>query len=571
MTPALHLFARNRGRYGSLATALLLLATVIYLLGNNRVPLIDRDEPRYAQASRQMMQSGDWITPMYLDEPRLKKPILIYWLQASSMRWLGDTAFAARLPSVVASLLTLAIFLLTWPQIVGHRRSIWATFIFATMLLPTYLAKVCMTDAVLHLFIASAMLCLYAIWIGKARAWMLAAMGLALGGSILTKGPPAFLFLGMTLLALWILRFTIRNDAPSRSALPRAYMLRVFVWALIVLGIAVGVCVPWAMKLEAAHPGALLNMLFDEVVKRGREPQEGHTGPPGFYFVTFWGMAFPWCLLWPAALWHGWQRRSVPWVRFSLAAILGPWVFLELYKTKLPHYWLPSYPFMALLIADVLLRGMRGRITDFLRAPFVIATGITSAFIAVLGIGLLLAPSYGEYATSESYIAAAGMCLAMIVCTFGVFELIRRHQTGQAAIAMGLGFWTIVAFAWTLFVPATTAFTLSKRVGETLRKIGATRNVVMIEFKEPSLAFYQGGTIREQTRETLVDTTISSKVPQWIVISDDILQQQSAELRSGFTIIETFRGMNLADGRREQTVSILERKSSSTTLPAQNR
>jgi 4-amino-4-deoxy-L-arabinose transferase-like glycosyltransferase len=87
----------------------LLLAALVYLAGNGRVALWDRDEPRYAQTSRQMLRSGDWVVPRLYDEPRTAKPPLIYWLQASAMSVGGDNAFAARLPSAVAMVLVLGL------------------------------------------------------------------------------------------------------------------------------------------------------------------------------------------------------------------------------------------------------------------------------------------------------------------------------------------------------------------------------------------------------------------------------------------------------------------------------
>src|SRR3954470_5930661 len=85
----------------------ILLCAALYLVGNGRVSLWDRDEPRYAQASRQMLQSGDWVVPQLLGQPRINKPPLIYWCQATAMRFLGDNAVAARLPSLIAMTLTL--------------------------------------------------------------------------------------------------------------------------------------------------------------------------------------------------------------------------------------------------------------------------------------------------------------------------------------------------------------------------------------------------------------------------------------------------------------------------------
>src|SRR2546423_4951536 len=94
---------------------LICFAAAVYLLGNGRVALWDRDEPRYAQTSRQMLRSGDWVVPRLLDEVRTAKPIFIYWCQASAMKVFGDdveqgsqrTGFAARFPSAVAMMLTL--------------------------------------------------------------------------------------------------------------------------------------------------------------------------------------------------------------------------------------------------------------------------------------------------------------------------------------------------------------------------------------------------------------------------------------------------------------------------------
>src|SRR5512133_815548 len=90
-------------------TVFIFAAACLYLLANGQVSLWDRDEPRYAQASRQMLQSGDWVVPKLLDQDRINKPPLIYWCQATAMRFLGDNAVAARLPSSIAMTLTLIL------------------------------------------------------------------------------------------------------------------------------------------------------------------------------------------------------------------------------------------------------------------------------------------------------------------------------------------------------------------------------------------------------------------------------------------------------------------------------
>src|SRR5437870_12770010 len=88
---------------------LIVAAACVYLIGNDRVPLWDRDEPRNAQAARRMLESGDWVVPRFLDKVRIAKPPFTYWCQAIAMSVFGGNAFAARLPSVAAMMLTLIV------------------------------------------------------------------------------------------------------------------------------------------------------------------------------------------------------------------------------------------------------------------------------------------------------------------------------------------------------------------------------------------------------------------------------------------------------------------------------
>src|SRR4051794_25569645 len=90
----------------------ILAAAAVYLIGDGRVPLWDRDEPRNAQAARQMYQTGDWVVPRFLDKVRTAKPVFTYWCQAIAMHVFGDNVFAARFPSAVAMTVTLMVLAL---------------------------------------------------------------------------------------------------------------------------------------------------------------------------------------------------------------------------------------------------------------------------------------------------------------------------------------------------------------------------------------------------------------------------------------------------------------------------
>ena len=117
----------------------MLVAAAVYLVGNGSVALWDRDEPRNAQTSRQMLRSGNWAVPYLYDEPRTAKPPLAFWLQASAMRVLGENSFAARLPSAVAMVVTQPLEGHEGPH--GyHLATIWAFFLPWSLLLPLAVA-----------------------------------------------------------------------------------------------------------------------------------------------------------------------------------------------------------------------------------------------------------------------------------------------------------------------------------------------------------------------------------------------------------------------------------------------
>src|SRR4051794_23497186 len=157
----------SRGKIRLKLALIILAALGVYLAGNGQVALWDRDEPRYAQTSRQMLQSGDWVVPRLLDQVRTAKPIFIYWCQASAMKLFGDNEFAARLPSAIAMTATLAILAIVTYRAIGPRRALWTTFILATSGLAIAAAKLCLTDAVLLLFVTVSQIGLYALGRGR--------------------------------------------------------------------------------------------------------------------------------------------------------------------------------------------------------------------------------------------------------------------------------------------------------------------------------------------------------------------------------------------------------------------
>ena len=371
---------------------LILAAAAVYILGNARVPLWDRDEPRNAEAARQMYQSGDWVVPRFLDQIRTAKPVLTYWCQVGAMSIFGENAFAARFPSAVAMTLTLIVLGVVLGRKVDRDRAFWTVFILATSaMVIAWNARASLTDAVLLLWIVIAQFCLFAMLRGN-RSWpIVIVMAVAIGFAGLTKGPVVLGVLGMTLLVWLLLSWWLGRLArdelipeaqagrPSHGGTAGA-VLKIVV-AVIIVAAIVG---PWVVLVEQRAPGFIFTTASHDVVTRIFEPLEQHKGPPGYYLITLWGTYFPWSLLLPLTFVIAWRHRNDPRVRFCLAATIGPWLMMELVQTKLPHYLLPAFPPLAFLTADAIVRCLRGEHRDLASRGTLVAVGIWAAIVAAL-------------------------------------------------------------------------------------------------------------------------------------------------------------------------------------------
>src|SRR5436190_10961582 len=331
------------------APMVIIAATVLYFIGAGRVSLWDRDEAWYAQTSKQMLESGDWVVPRFLDAPRYAKPIFIYWCQAASMKLFGPTALAARVPSAVAMLGTLTLLAFVLRRVAGAQRSSLTILIFASSAIVIASAKMCLTDSVMLFFLTAAQLAIFAIYRNEdsLAPWLL---WVALGGAILTKGPFPLVVLLATLIAL--AAFDVGDWKSMRSwrdAIRWWWKLRPLLGVLILIVIVA----PWLIMLHHREPAAFRAML-GEPVRHLTSDQDSHWTYPGYYPLTIWLTFFPWSLLLPAALIYGWKRRKQPMARFAMATILGNWIFAELMITKLPHYMLASFSSLAFLTAGIL-------------------------------------------------------------------------------------------------------------------------------------------------------------------------------------------------------------------------
>ncbi|HEY4256576.1 MAG TPA: glycosyltransferase family 39 protein [Candidatus Udaeobacter sp.] len=342
----------------SINYALLFFGCVLFhIAGTWSLPLIDRDEPRFAEASREMIQRGDYIVPYFNDRLRLDKPPLTYWAQTVSYRIFGENDFAARFPSAVAAAL-LAVMIPVWGLRIGGERVGWRAAIIFTLCLQTFIhAKAAVADMWLVLFVSTAH------WSGlellrdgltnpeHRRAnteyrisiwWFLFYTSLALG--FLAKGPIA-----------WVPLLTVASTifyAPNLQLGRRFKFVRGILLMLAIIA-------AWGIPALIQTHGEFLRIgIGRHVIGRSLGAMEGHGWNSlggyllllPFYFVTVFVSFFPWSIKLPALLKRLWRERDNI-DRYLLSGIAIIFVIFSLIKTKLPHYTLPAFGLLALLLA----------------------------------------------------------------------------------------------------------------------------------------------------------------------------------------------------------------------------
>jgi 4-amino-4-deoxy-L-arabinose transferase-like glycosyltransferase len=470
--------------------ALLLIAFSLFTFvpGFFQIPPIDRDEARFAQATKQMLETHEYVDIRFQDEVRYKKPVGIYWLQAVTVKageTLGisqarTTIWLYRLPSLVGAIL--AVLLTYWAALafVGRRAALVAALMMASSVLLGVEARLAKTDAMLLFTSVASMGAMARVYLANRRETE-AKIGwaepmifwTALAGGVLLKGPLILMIVALTAVTLSI---ADRSASWLRSLRPIAGL----VWLVLLV-------LPWFVAIVAKSGGSFfVEAIGHDMLDKVTSGQEAHGAPPGFYFLLFWVTFWPGSVLAGLAAPRVWKVRQETGARFLLAWLVPSWLVFEAAMTKLPHYVLPLYPAIAILIAGILdWNGLsktrwlvRGTIGWFL-FPALIAIAVPIAFI-VLGrdLGLIAWP-----------FSAAAMI-------FGLFAWWLYDVDGaEHSLLRGMVASMLVAItAYAVTIPSLPALFPSAMVADELRGTDCSQPQVASTFayQEPSLVFLLG-------------------------------------------------------------------------------
>ena len=332
-------------------TFLLICGCLLLLLGLADVGLTDRDEGSNAGAAREMLETGDWISPTLNYEPRYAKPALSYWIIAGTYALFGVNELTARLPSVAFGLALLVLHYLFLHRLLGPALAFCGSLVLLLNVEFVGIHRLVLTDPELVFFTT---LATYGFWLGfcdpgrDRRFLWLFYIGMTLG--TLAKGP-----LGILVPLLGIVPYlTLTRQWKTYFAEGRPLLG----WTVCFL-----IAVPWYLAMLALHGADYVAAAQANTAGRFANPMEGHGGTLLFYFPILLLGFFPWSGLLPAALWHTlkeWKsfrtgetgaRGEQGLLLFCALWVSGIFLFFTLSATRLPHYVLPLFPPAALLVA----------------------------------------------------------------------------------------------------------------------------------------------------------------------------------------------------------------------------
>lgn len=480
----------GRGWRGPVLAAL--LALIAGLPGVIGLPPLDRDESRFAEATAQMLETGDFVSPRFQDTPRFKKPIGLYWLQAlavKSVSQVEDRAiWAYRVPSLLGAMLAAAACAWGAAAFLSPGSALLAGLLLGSSFMLSMEASIASTDAVLCGAITLAMAALsrvYLVEYGGPRAGrrVKVLFWAALALSILVKGPIGPMVVGLALISLciWDRRVSWLGGLG-------------WGWGLIGLAAALG---PWALAITVATDGAFWGAaLGGDLVPKLAGEAEGHGAPPGYYLLLSPILLFPATLLLPAGLVAAWRARSEPAMRFALCWLIPGWLVFEATPTKLIHYTLPLYGALTWLMARALEpidddAPAAGRVSRAVGAGLTLIVG---AAFAVAGPAAMA--KTGDFSAIPWAVPAALLFLAAGAA--GAPMLWRGQPTRGAAAATGLAALAHGVMAGAV-APGLHPLWLSSAAARALTAAGASPwqgvapgPVTVAGYAEPSLVFLLG-------------------------------------------------------------------------------
>lgn len=482
--------------------AVLVIVLIISFFRLGALPLFDVDEAVFSQATREMVESGDWLTPTYNGVNRYDKPILFYWMMGLSYKTFGVNEWGARFPSAAAGTLLCGCLFLFLRRQTGPEQAFYAVISLVLSLYFVIYSHAAVTDMTLTLFITLSLLCFYRS-LGQGpegeggRCYYLYAFYLFSALAFMTKGLIGIVF-PFGIAGLYLLATEGIGGAKKLLSLKG-----------IVLFLAVAA--PWYVAEFSVNGREFIDQFFiKHHFKRYTDVISGHKGPWYYYILTLLAGLFPWITFLPGGAAGAWNRfREARSGKGPAATVHAPeffallWfsvivVFFSLSTTKLPNYILPSVPAAVILIASGMARQSERavRSTKMLMAAVSLLLGLGAL------AGPLLAAKYldrlrtagiglGDAFLPDLQIWTSGLALLLLAgAALNLTGAVRKKSYHEAGAVLMLLILLLLSFKALPFASQYLQGTLHKYSRYAHDQLGPAEDLIVYRINRPSIVFY---------------------------------------------------------------------------------
>ena len=536
--------------------SLIILIIIALFSGQYSIPPIDRDEARFAQASSQMIQSGDYVNIKFQDEIRAKKPIGIYWLQAFSAKIFGQEDIGSyRIPSLLSSIITLVFVGLITRLIFPLYQTLIVTLLFASSIVFMGEAHLAKTDATLLCLICVQQYFLLKIILHQENTFKVKYLypilvWLTFSFGVLVKGPISIAILFTTVIAFSIIQKSISLIKSLRP------IIGLLICTLVIL--------PWFLAIDEATNGMFLQKAFQEdFFSKLESGQEGHGALPGTHLLTLSISIWPVATFLPCLILFSLQNRTNIIIKFLLCWILPFWVIIELIPTKLLHYPLPVLPAIAILAIGGLLQFKSNikKIKSALVRKITYMSSILFSFGGIILSGGIFYISSKFNIENDNFLTFFTILLVLIAIVIFILSLTLIFNFKNLYLDISKSFYNIllaiIALAsifniinYNFVLPKLDYLHPSNAIIKKLKKVKADA-VASSGYHEPSLVFLLNGDVLLSDPHEVAIFMAEGKNNVALIEKSDLKQflETTNDLNLKIKEISIVKGFNIAKGR----------------------